>query len=99
MASPAAMPVPAMRKVPRGPVSATSGPAAAPPQRVAAELARWRASNPAAAAAPRDYPEISGEPARARDLLAGMLYRAWQRLIGPPGWPAARPGQWDLCRS
>ncbi len=56
---------------------------ATPPQRVAAELARWQALNPAAATVVRDYPEISGKPAQARDLLASMLHRAWQRLIEP----------------
>jgi len=59
------------------------------PRRVAAELARWRAGHPAGAAALRDYPEISGAPARARDLLAGMLHRAWHGLI-EPWWPRLR---------
>jgi DNA-binding transcriptional ArsR family regulator len=62
---------------------------ATPPQRVATELARWQARNPAAAMVVRDHPEISGEPARARDLLAGMLHRAWERLI-EPWWPRLR---------
>jgi hypothetical protein len=39
---------------------------------VAAELARWQARNPAAPTVLRNYPELSGEPARAWDLLAGM---------------------------
>jgi DNA-binding transcriptional ArsR family regulator len=62
---------------------------AIPPQRVAAELAQWQARNPAAPTVLRDYPELSGEPARARDLLASMLHRAWQGLI-EPWWPRLR---------
>lgn len=62
---------------------------ATPPQRVAAEFARWQARNPAAATVLRDYPDISGEPAQVRDLLADMLLRAWQRLI-EPWWPRLR---------
>jgi hypothetical protein len=62
---------------------------ATPPHRVAAELSQWQARNPAAPAALRDHPELSGDPARARDLLASMLHRAWQGLI-EPWWPRLR---------
>jgi DNA-binding transcriptional ArsR family regulator len=37
----------------------------------------------------RDYPELSGDPAQARDILASMLHRAWQALI-EPWWPRLR---------
>jgi DNA-binding transcriptional ArsR family regulator len=62
---------------------------ATPPERVAAELIRWQAGDPAAATAAREHPDISGEPARTRHLLASMLHRAWQRLI-EPWWPRMR---------
>lgn len=62
---------------------------ATPPERVAAELVQWQAGDPAAAAVAREHPDISSEPARARDLLAGMLHRAWQSLI-EPWWPRMR---------
>ena len=62
---------------------------ATPPERVAAELAQWQARNPAAPRVLRDYPELSGDPAQARDLLASMLHRAWQELI-EPWWPRLR---------
>ncbi len=62
---------------------------ATPPHRVAAELDRWQDRNPAAAAVLGEYPDLAGEPAQARDLLAGMLQRAWQSLI-EPWWPRMR---------
>jgi len=62
---------------------------ATPPQRVTAELAQWQARNPAAASVLRDHPELSGDPAQARDLLASMLHHAWQAVI-EPWWPRLR---------
>jgi hypothetical protein len=62
---------------------------ATPPYRVASELARWQDSNPAAAATLAEYPDLAGEPARTRDVLAGMLRRAWQSLV-EPWWPRLR---------
>jgi DNA-binding transcriptional ArsR family regulator len=37
----------------------------------------------------RDHPELSGDPARTRDLLADMLHRAWSALV-EPWWPRLR---------
>jgi DNA-binding transcriptional ArsR family regulator len=62
---------------------------ATPPARAAAELARWREANAAAPAALREHPELAGDPAAVRDLLASMLHRAWQALI-EPWWPRLR---------
>jgi DNA-binding transcriptional ArsR family regulator len=62
---------------------------ATPPPRVAAELAQWRARNPAATTALEGYPELSGDPGHVRDLLASMLHRAWHGLI-EPWWPRLR---------
>jgi DNA-binding transcriptional ArsR family regulator len=62
---------------------------AIPPSRLAAELARWQARNPAAPTVLRNYPELAGDPAQTRDLLARMLHRAWEVLI-EPWWPRLR---------
>lgn len=60
------------------------------PERVAAEFAQWQDRGPAAASQVlRSYPELAGEPAQVRDLLASMLQRAWQVLI-EPWWPRLR---------
>jgi hypothetical protein len=74
---------------------------AAPPNRVAAEMARaldppgvpgpghnaHRRPGPARALA--DYPWLADDPARARDTLAGMLQVAWTALV-EPWWPRLR---------
>ncbi len=62
---------------------------ATPPQQVATELAHWRTRNAAAPVVLRDHPELSGDPAQIRDLLADLLQRAWQALI-EPWWPRLR---------
>jgi DNA-binding transcriptional ArsR family regulator len=59
------------------------------PERVAAELAQCLDRHPAQRSAWRDHPELSGDPARTRDLLAGMLHRAWSALV-EPWWPRLR---------
>ncbi len=60
---------------------------ATPPGRVAAELAECRRRHPGSAAWPG--PELPGDPAQARDRLAGMLERAWSAVI-EPWWPRLR---------
>lgn len=74
---------------------------AAPPNRVAAEMARALArpgvpgpghaahGSPGAARALADYPWLADDPARARDMLADMLEVAWTALI-EPWWPRLR---------
>ncbi len=62
---------------------------ATPPQRVAAELSQCLDNRPAGLAALREHPELSGDPAQVRDLLAGMLWRAWSALV-EPWWPRLR---------
>ena len=62
---------------------------ATPPSRVAAELAECLDRHPAERAALRGYPELSGDPAQARDLLADQLDRAWTALV-EPWWPRLR---------
>jgi DNA-binding transcriptional ArsR family regulator len=59
------------------------------PERVAAELSECLDRNPAARAPWREHPELSGDPGRVRDLLASMLWRAWQALV-EPWWPRLR---------
>ena len=59
---------------------------ATPPAKVAAELAECLSGQPAI---PRDHPELAGDPAQVRDLLAEMLHRAWSALI-EPWWPQLR---------
>jgi hypothetical protein len=59
------------------------------PDRVAAELAQCLDRRPAGQPALRDHPGLSGDPAQARDLLAGMLHRAWSALV-EPWWPRLR---------
>jgi hypothetical protein len=66
---------------------------ATPPALVAAELAecldgpyRDPRGGPAAR---RDHPLLNGDPADARDALAGMLHRAWTALVEPL-WPRLR---------
>ena len=72
---------------PPGPLTAISAELdqmrATPPQQVAAEFAWWQARNPAAPGILRDHPELAGDPAQVRDLLASMLHRVWQVLIEP----------------
>lgn len=60
-----------------------------PAQRVAAELAQTLDWSAASRSALRAHPELSGDPAQARDLLAGMLQRAWSALV-EPWWPRLR---------
>jgi Family of unknown function (DUF5937) len=62
---------------------------AAEPPRVAFELVQWRDRNLAALGMLRDWPELAGEPAQVRDMLAAMLRQAWQALI-EPWWPRLR---------
>jgi DNA-binding transcriptional ArsR family regulator len=62
---------------------------ATPPAKVAAELAECLDTGPAGRAARRDHPDLGGSPTRVRDLLAGMLGRAWDALI-EPWWPRLR---------
>jgi DNA-binding transcriptional ArsR family regulator len=62
---------------------------ATPPQRVAAELSGCVDRNPAARAAWREHPDLFGDPEKVRDLLAGLLWRAWQALV-EPWWPRLR---------
>jgi DNA-binding transcriptional ArsR family regulator len=62
---------------------------AIPPERVATELNRSLDGHPAGRAARRAHPELSGDPAQARDLLAAMLKRAWSALV-EPWWPQLR---------
>jgi DNA-binding transcriptional ArsR family regulator len=62
---------------------------ATPPQRVAGELAECLDRHPASRAALDAHPELSGDPARARDVLAEMLQRAWSALV-EPWWPRLR---------
>jgi DNA-binding transcriptional ArsR family regulator len=66
------------------------------PAKVAAELAECLDGQPhgpqpghGGPVARRDYPELAGDPAQVRDLLAGMLHRAWSALI-EPWWPRLR---------
>jgi DNA-binding transcriptional ArsR family regulator len=59
---------------------------ATPPAKVAAELAQCLGGQ---RAIPRDHPELAGDPAEVRDLLAEMLHRAWAALI-EPWWPRLR---------
>jgi hypothetical protein len=62
---------------------------ATPPAKVAAELAQCLRGRLAGPAVRRDHPELAGDPAHVRDLLAGMLHRAWAALI-EPSWPRLR---------
>jgi hypothetical protein len=74
---------------------------AAPPDRVAAEMAKALAlpgapgpgadarGRPDAARALADHPWLADAPAKARDTLAGMLEVAWTALI-EPWWPRMR---------
>jgi DNA-binding transcriptional ArsR family regulator len=62
---------------------------ATPPQRVAGELAECLDRHPASRAALDAHPELSGDPAQARDVLAEMLQRAWSALV-EPWWPRLR---------
>jgi DNA-binding transcriptional ArsR family regulator len=62
---------------------------ATPPGRVAAELAMCLDRQPAVRAAWQAHPELAGDPAVVRDLLASMLHRAWQSLV-EPWWPRLR---------
>jgi DNA-binding transcriptional ArsR family regulator len=59
------------------------------PGKVAAELAECLDAKPAGQIARRAHPELCGHPAEIRDLLAGMLARAWDALI-EPWWPRLR---------
>lgn len=59
-----------------------------PPDRVAAEFAETR-RHPAVRAAWAAHPELAGEPAAIRDLLAAMLKQAWETLV-EPWWPRLR---------
>ena len=60
---------------------------ATPADRVAAEMALALPGVPRPTLA--DYPWLSGDPARARDTLAGMLEVAWTALV-EPWWPRLR---------
>lgn len=62
---------------------------ATPPERAGPELERCLDGHPAGRAARRDHPELADDPAQARDLLAGMLCRAWSALV-EPWWPRLR---------
>ncbi len=59
------------------------------PDRIAAELRRSLAVRPSGRAARLAHPVLAGDPARARDLLAAMLERAWSALV-EPWWPQLR---------
>jgi DNA-binding transcriptional ArsR family regulator len=59
------------------------------PAKVAAELAECLDTGPAGRAARSGHPDLGGNPVQVRDLLAGMLGRAWEALIGP-WWPRLR---------
>lgn len=61
---------------------------ATPPDRAGTELATMT-ETPAGRAVGRGYPELAGDPAAARDLLAGLLERAWSELV-EPWWPRLR---------
>jgi DNA-binding transcriptional ArsR family regulator len=62
---------------------------ATPEQRVAAELSQTLDGHRGGQAARRDHPDLAGDPARTRDLLASMLERAWSALV-EPWWPRLR---------
>jgi hypothetical protein len=61
---------------------------ATPPGRAGAELATMTGT-PAGQAVARRHPELAGDPGAARDLLAGLLERAWSELV-EPWWPRLR---------
>lgn len=63
---------------------------ATPADRVATEMASALAApGHGAARARADYPWLAGDPAGARDTLAGMLEVAWTALV-EPWWPRLR---------
>lgn len=62
---------------------------AAPAPKVAAELSRCLDGHPAGQAIRQNHPELLADPAGARDMLAGMLERAWSALV-EPWWPRLR---------
>lgn len=82
-----------LNPAPRGPVvdmaAQLAQVRATPPATVAAELAQCRQAGDSGRDAWRKHPELGGDPAAVRDLLAGMLERAWSALV-EPWWPRIR---------